>query len=196
MDYTLPESIRRLRLDAIEEENFRSSSGVKLEDDPNWKNIRLQALRRDDYTCQCCGFRLEKYMEVHHLDGVWNDSSLSRLYTLCPLCHSCFHIGLTGIQKKASLLILKDPIGQAHLNALILNTVVRYKKTAVDAVKEIRGNLPIEQDLGHAGLIMLANRILKEKKDNKKNARKVSEKYILFPDITQYFITRYIIGEY
>lgn len=190
MGRNLPEAIRRLRLDVIEEENFRSTSGVKLEDDPNWRDIRQQVLQRDDYTCQCCGFRYEKYMEVHHLEGIWSDNSLSRLYTLCPLCHSCFHIGLAGIQNRGSLLILEEPIGQANLNRLILTTVEKYKNKAPEAVNEIRKNLPVKQDLKEEGLIMLANKILKEKKEHKSEARKVSEKFILFPNIEKYFLTR------
>ena len=190
----LPESIRRLRLDVIEAENFRSSSGVKLEDDPEWKQIRLQVLQRDDYTCSCCGFRYEKYMEVHHLDGIWNDNSLDRLYTLCPICHSCFHIGLAGISGKGSLIILTDPVGQAKLNALIWETITKYKNHAPDAVKAILETLPIKQNLGNEGLIMLANRILKEKQEKKKEARKVSERYILFPAIEKYHLTRLLMS--
>ena len=189
----LPDSLKRLRLDVIEEENFRSTSGVKLEDDPEWKNIRRKVLERDDYTCQCCGFRYNKYMEVHHLDGVWSDNSLGRLFTLCPLCHSCFHIGLAGIQNRGVLLILDEPVGQAELNALVLKTVQKYKQQAPAAVNEILKNLPVKQNLKEEGLIMLANKILKEKKDHKEEARKVSEKFILFPNIDKYFLTRHLM---
>ena len=51
----------------------------------------------------------------------------------------------------------------------------------------------VKQNLKEEGLIMLANKILKEKKDHKEEARKVSEKFILFPNIDKYFLTRHLM---
>lgn len=188
-----PPSFRRLRLDAIEEENFRSSSGVKLEDDPEWKALRRKVLERDEYTCRACGFKSAKYMEVHHFDGKWSDNNPGNLFTLCPLCHSCLHIGLAGIKGMGTLLILKSPIEQARLNALILRTVEKYGKHAQAAVDEIKRNLPVEQDLGADGLMMLANKILAEKKEKKSAARQINEKFVFFPDISKYHLARLLM---
>ena len=98
-----------------------------------------------------------------------------------------------AMMSRVDLLILDEPVGQAELNALVLKTVQKYKQQAPAAVNEILKNLPVKQNLKEEGLIMLANKILKEKKDHKEEARKVSEKFILFPNIDKYFLTRHLM---
>ncbi len=66
---------------------------------------RGEAIKRDKYTCQCCGVKQskakgkEKKVEVHHKEGVGNwDKIIDLIYsellcdpkdleTLCPGCH-------------------------------------------------------------------------------------------------------------
>jgi len=65
---------------------------------------RQAALKRDGYTCQCCGLKQsrakgrEAYVEVHHIRGVIWDEILNLIYewllcdpkylvTLCRACH-------------------------------------------------------------------------------------------------------------
>jgi predicted HNH restriction endonuclease len=66
---------------------------------------RAAALKRDGYTCQCCGIKQsrakgrEVYVEVHHAEGVLNWDHLytairhwllcnpEHLVTLCKDCH-------------------------------------------------------------------------------------------------------------
>jgi 5-methylcytosine-specific restriction endonuclease McrA len=65
---------------------------------------RAAAIKRDQYTCQCCGVKQSKAkgrevsVEVHHVDGVTNWPALFeavRLYLLCDpeklqtLCKEC-----------------------------------------------------------------------------------------------------------
>ena len=33
-----------------------------------WRNLRLNILERDDFTCQYFGFKAEKWQIVHHID--------------------------------------------------------------------------------------------------------------------------------
>lgn len=61
---------------------------------PEWKERRLQILKRDNYTCQRCGVRGKK-MNVHHLrydksvmPWEYDDKDL---ITLCEECHEIVH---------------------------------------------------------------------------------------------------------
>lgn len=55
----------------------------------DWKEKRLLALQRDDYTCQDCGIKERRGLQVHHIIA-WaetKDNSLENLITLCLKCH-------------------------------------------------------------------------------------------------------------
>jgi 5-methylcytosine-specific restriction endonuclease McrA len=57
----------------------------------NWRYWKRQALTRDDYTCQICGFREVEIMEVDHVKQKSKYPELmfvlENLLTLCPNCH-------------------------------------------------------------------------------------------------------------
>ncbi len=57
----------------------------------DWRYWRNQALIRDDYTCQICGFREPEIMEIDHIKpkSVFPELKLilENLVTLCPICH-------------------------------------------------------------------------------------------------------------
>ena len=62
----------------------------------SWYIKRLQALARDNCTCQICE---EETTEVHHKDGTGSNfpekqknHSLDNLITLCHKCHSRIHL--------------------------------------------------------------------------------------------------------
>lgn len=59
------------------------------------KTWRARVLRRDEYTCQCCGDRHRGHLEAHHLAG-WDRHdelrfTVSNGVTLCKACHIKFH---------------------------------------------------------------------------------------------------------
>jgi len=58
-----------------------------------WKKLRLKILKRDNYKCQYCGFRVEKWQIVHHIDGNPNNNDESNLETICPMCNLIHHAG-------------------------------------------------------------------------------------------------------
>lgn len=62
-------------------------------------NVRQYVLRRDNYTCQCCGAHATKKKEVrlhvHHLESrKIGGSAPDNLITLCGTCHKNHHDGL------------------------------------------------------------------------------------------------------
>ena len=53
-----------------------------------WRNLRKQALIRDNYKCVLCG-KVDK-LEVHHLfySNMIGEDDLAQLITLCGYCHA------------------------------------------------------------------------------------------------------------
>jgi hypothetical protein len=58
-----------------------------------WRTFRLRILQRDNYTCQYCGFKAEKWQIVHHIDGNPNNNDNNNLETICPMCNLIHHAG-------------------------------------------------------------------------------------------------------
>ncbi|MCD2252720.1 HNH endonuclease [Listeria marthii] len=58
-----------------------------------WRNVRLQALKRDLFLCQCC--KQQEGNIVHHIIHLRADLTkayeLSNLETVCASCHSQLH---------------------------------------------------------------------------------------------------------
>lgn len=64
-------------------------SGLKMSE---WRILRDDILRRDNWTCQRCEtrFRAKKYLTVHHIKSRANGGSNDKdnLITLCDPCHN------------------------------------------------------------------------------------------------------------
>lgn len=180
-----------LRLSVIKSENFRFANGVDLRDDTNWREDRKKALLRDNNTCAHCGFSSDKYMEVHHLNGDYMNNAVENLMTLCPFCHSCYHIGKASVDNLGCLLVMNKNCDQAKLNRYLFELIKQYGENSVYAVELVKEALPVERDLGPEGLNMLANKLLAEKQPIVTPAN-----YIFFPFITKYRITKYLIDKF
>lgn len=97
---------------------FRRDDSSAEEADAAFKAMRPRVLKRDEYRCQFCGFRAQKWQEVHHLDDDHHHNDVENLITACPLCHMGHHVGLAGI-KQAGVIIHLPALSQAELNALV-----------------------------------------------------------------------------
>ena len=65
------------------EKNKRVSSA-------EWKELRKQIYKRDNYTCQICGKHCKKQeIQAHHIIPyhISKDNNLTNLITLCFVCH-------------------------------------------------------------------------------------------------------------
>jgi intracellular multiplication protein IcmJ len=71
--------------------------------------------RRDDHTCQFCGFRAEKYQRV--VPGSWCGDERDAL-TACLFCEQCFSLDNHG-QTGSGFLIWLPEMTQAQLNHLV-----------------------------------------------------------------------------
>jgi len=96
-------------------ENFQKRLDVFFRGykDPHWQKLRLEILKRDDWTCVSCGNK-DKYLHVHHpvyhpySDHPWEYDE-DFLVTLCEDCHSDEHAELKASQ--ANVLLALIPLG-------------------------------------------------------------------------------------
>lgn len=77
-----------------------------------WNFVRIEAYKRDGYTCQHCGVKCisrraltnengDKLIQCHHIN-FWSktqDNSLENLVTLCASCHAKVHFGNIDINE-------------------------------------------------------------------------------------------------
>ncbi|NCD40593.1 MAG: HNH endonuclease [Bacteroidia bacterium] len=63
-----------------------------------WNKIRDDIKKRDDYTCQICGFKKKKLV-VHHIDEVPTNNKYNNLVCLCDSCHIHLHSQSGSVDK-------------------------------------------------------------------------------------------------
>lgn len=85
-----------------------------------------QVMRREDYTCQGCGWRSERFQQVHPKDHDHRHMSVSNLVCLCPLCHQVFHINMASSAGSGDLIWLPE-ISQASLNLISIAMFVALR---------------------------------------------------------------------
>ena len=73
-------------------DDTNDSCGVEPKRDPKW---RKAVLKRDRYTCQICGYDIEKNLEAHHIysfrDNEAYRTQVDNGITLCKFCHKKYH---------------------------------------------------------------------------------------------------------
>lgn len=87
--------------------------------DPAFRVFAEKVFKRDNYVCQFCGFRVEKYQEVVNLDHNYQRNKLSNLVTSCCFCAQCLFIESVGLgEYGGGTLIYLPEISQSDLNSL------------------------------------------------------------------------------
>src|SRR3989344_5397377 len=82
-----------------------------------WKQLRLKILERDDYSCQYCGFKCDKWQIVHHIDGNPNNNSHTNLMVVCQMCNLIEHAGMGCVLQGVTDLYRKAKYGQNEIVA-------------------------------------------------------------------------------
>ena len=74
--------------------------GKNIELNTRNRAVVTEKLKKEDYTCQACGFRLENngrfIIDCHHINPISNgkrETSPDDLISLCPICHRIAHLG-------------------------------------------------------------------------------------------------------
>ena len=77
--------------------------------------IRQKILERDNHTCRLCGFKSDKYQDIHFLDGDVTNLQADNMVTACIYCHQCFDLEKVA-EMNSGVLVWLPEIGQAELN--------------------------------------------------------------------------------
>lgn len=82
------------------------------------EDARLAILVRDDHTCQCCGFRAEKYQHILHINGDERDYRDDNVMTTCVFCNQCFDLSQVNVMDSGKLIWLPE-MTQANLHHMM-----------------------------------------------------------------------------
>ncbi len=77
--------------------------------------MRQRIQERDGHACRCCGFRSQKYQDIHFINGAVTDIRIDNLATVCIFCHQCFYLEQVSLMRSGMLVWLPE-IEQADLN--------------------------------------------------------------------------------
>lgn len=185
----------------VKRDQFRIDDPTSEHADAKFKEIREQILKRDKYTCFYCGFKANKFQEVHHIDDNHANNNVNNLTTVCPICHACKHVGFSGIKNRAFLIYYPD-MSQVELNYLIKilwfgfnskidennKESIEIKNKCIDLIK-IFDNLKntAEDKLGTSNPSILANEILLKLSDEEYKKRQEKLKgFLLIPRMGAY----------
>jgi len=94
---------------------WRDEEDKKFLKSKDWRDIRLDILTRDNYTCNYCGFRSDKRMQVNHINGDPKNHSNENLEVICGLCHMILHSGLWCAVKKIIILFKNSKYTQNEI---------------------------------------------------------------------------------
>lgn len=77
--------------------------------------IRQKILTRDEHICQLCGFKSQKYQDIHFVDGDLTNLQMDNLITACIYCHQCFDLEKVA-EMRSGVLVWLPEISQADLH--------------------------------------------------------------------------------
>lgn len=168
---------------------FRADTPHPPASDTLYRQARVKALKRDDYTCRFCGFKHEKN-EVHHANDDHEDHSEANLITSCVLCHMCHHIGFAGVQNRGKLIYLPGAqVDQAGLNQLVRMLWIAehmssgdLKNTAATMLSRLdRADIPAASLLGTSNPSIMADFMSSLPEDEYQKRGQVLQDIFLLP---------------
>lgn len=87
--------------------------------DERFKAYEEKIFRRDQYTCQFCGFQARLFQEIVNLDSDYSNNKSSNLVTSCCFCAQCFFLESVGVGGYGGgTLIYLPELNQAELKSL------------------------------------------------------------------------------
>src|SRR5579872_7108519 len=91
---------------------------VRRREDKPFQPVAEQVYKRDNYTCQYCGFQARQYQEIVNLDGNYANNKLGNLITACCFCSQCLFIQSVGVDEMGGgQLVYLPEMSQADLNS-------------------------------------------------------------------------------
>lgn len=103
-----------------------------------------KVFRRDNYTCQYCGFQAHEHQEVTNLDQNYYNNKLANLVTTCCFCTQCFFMESVGVSYGGGTLIYLPEIAQTNLNSFChvlfcaITNDTGYKETSQNIYRSLK----------------------------------------------------------
>jgi intracellular multiplication protein IcmJ len=120
---------------------YEEASGTSASLTPE---LRQKIFQRDDNTCQCCGFKSQKYQDVIFADGRQENLKFDNLLTACIYCHQCFDLEKVA-EMRSGVLVWLPEIPQTELHhiarAIYVSRISQgsMAETAKSALEKIMG---------------------------------------------------------
>ena len=167
--------------------------GTEWDQSSKMSKVRNQILKRDDNTCQGCGWRSERWQEIHHRNGDHSDYNLDNLETLCPLCHQVFHLPTAAATSGGSIIWLPE-MTQAQLNLICIAIFVairdnrsRWKHPAQALFQQFEARKAImEEQMGSCDPGALAQVLIKLSPEQYQERQKIISPLRLLPYHTRF----------
>jgi intracellular multiplication protein IcmJ len=99
----------------IQPEGWRVFSARKA--DPAFTEFSKKVFRRDNHTCQFCGFQAREFQEVINLDQDYRNNKLGNLVTACCFCLQCHFLNAVGVNYGGGILISSPELTQPEINS-------------------------------------------------------------------------------
>lgn len=144
----------------------------------NEYNVRQYVLKRDNYTCQCCGAHSTKTkgikLHVHHIETRRTGGNApNNLVTLCTVCHKALHAGKVTLDGKKRGKPLKDATFMGIMRKTLMERLHKNLK------------IPVQETYGYI------TKYLREKnsisKSHTNDARCISKNPLAIPCGTCYY---------
>jgi len=91
---------------------------IRRREDKSFLPVAEQVYKRDNYTCQYCGFQARQYQEIVNIDANYTNNKLINMITACCFCSQCLFIQSTGLDEMGGgQLIYLPEMSQADLNS-------------------------------------------------------------------------------
>ena len=116
--------------------------------DPRWQKKRLEIMQRDNFTCQCCGSKVDE-LQIHHIRyhkgyEPWEYDN-NELITYCASCHEYEttenNISYEGFEK------LRNTFKDKGLSASMLNLILWYFDRLLNTPKEELENIDFDNTI-------------------------------------------------
>ncbi len=81
-------------------------------------DLKKEILARDNNTCQCCGFKSEKYQQILFKDSDPQNIHKDNLLTTCIYCHQCFDLTHVA-EMRSGVLVWLPELEQHEINNIV-----------------------------------------------------------------------------
>ena len=114
--------------------------------DKNFVPFAESVIKRDEFTCQFCGFQSNRHMDIVNLDHDYANNDPQNLVTACPICQQCVFLEMVGkLEVGGGTIIYMPEMTQNQINAMchVLFCAITTSHTYMNKAHEIMNSLKL-----------------------------------------------------